>query len=144
MHFADVRTGMEEIDRGECLRLLAMQSPAVGRLAVIIDGEPEIFPVNFGMVEDRVVFRTGAGTKLRGALGATRVTFEIDAADDGAHGWSVVVHGRCHAVGPDIDVLIRNGLILGHFEAGADMTWVMIEPDLITGRRIPAVRGWYW
>ena len=144
MHVADVRTGMEVIDEQECVQLLAAQSPAVGRLAVVIDGDPAIFPVNYGMIGDRVVFRSGEGTKLHAALTTDRVAFEIDAAHEGGHGWSVVVVGRCEAVGSDTQLLIVLGKHREPFAAGDKLTWVMIEPEIITGRRLPAIRGWYW
>jgi nitroimidazol reductase NimA-like FMN-containing flavoprotein (pyridoxamine 5'-phosphate oxidase superfamily) len=136
---------MEVMDRADCVRLLAMRSPAVGRLAVVVDGDPAIFPVNYGMIEDRVVFRSGDGTKLRAAVDADRVAFEIDDASDGGHGWSVVVVGRCVRAptnGPHLMVL--QGTHLEPFAAGDKLTWLMIEPESITGRRVPAVRGWYW
>ena len=144
MHIADIRTGMEEIDRGDCLRLLAMHSPAVGRLALIIDGDPMIFPVNYGLVEDRVVLRSGEGSKLQAALGVHRVAFEIDDADEEAHGWSVVVTGRCQAVTSTTQLMILRGARLDTYAGGDKSTWIMIEPDTITGRRVPAIRSWHW
>ena len=46
----------------DCWELLA--SAVIGRLALVVDGHPEIFPVNFVVERRSVVFRTGAGTKL--------------------------------------------------------------------------------
>ena len=49
----NLRTGLEELDRDECLRLL--RSATLGRLAVVIGGQPLVFPVNFTLDGDAVV-----------------------------------------------------------------------------------------
>lgn len=46
-----------------------LRQAVVGRLAVIVDGAPDNFPVNHQVDHGSVVFRTAAGTKLAGALG---------------------------------------------------------------------------
>ena len=88
----DARTGLEIIDPDECRRLLGTDE--VGRLAVIDGGSPAIFPVNYVVDGDSVVFRTATGTKLDAG---TRhpVAFEIDDFDrESRTGWSVVVSGH--------------------------------------------------
>ena len=74
----EVRTWLELLDRAECDRLLETQH--VGRLAIVINGQPLIFPVNYAMLDGAVVFRTARGTKLFGAAGHS-VAFEIDGTD---------------------------------------------------------------
>ncbi len=67
-------------------------------LAVIVDGKPEIFPVNHVVDNGTVVFRTDAGTKLLGSLGKD-VAYEADGLlEAGALVWSVVVKGRASEV----------------------------------------------
>ena len=78
MRNVDSRTGLELIDREECLRLLAGEE--VGRLAVIVGGEPAIFPVNFVLDGETIVFRTDDGTKGAGRSSA-RGCFEVDGID---------------------------------------------------------------
>ena len=56
------REGMIELDAAECWRLF--RSAEVGRLAVSIANYPDIFPVNYVVDGETIVFRTGAGTKL--------------------------------------------------------------------------------
>ena len=73
----------------------------LGRLAVVVDGQPEIFPVNH--VYDResgcVAFPSNPGTKLHAALSSSSVAFEADgAAADGSRGWSVLVVGRAEEI----------------------------------------------
>jgi len=81
----------EEITANECLELL--KTHHFGRIAVIVDGQPVIFPINYAVDHDAVVFRTNAGAKLSGAV-MGRVAFEIDGTDEVARtGWSVVVQG---------------------------------------------------
>lgn len=85
---ADIR----EIDKGECLELL--RSEQVGRIGVVVDGLPEIFPVNYSLdASDSVVFRTAIGSKLPAAVNH-QVVFEVDQFDrNWRTGWSVIVHG---------------------------------------------------
>ena len=54
------------LDSDACWSML--QQAEVGRLAVSLDGDLEIFPVNFVVDNRTVVFRTAAGTKLAGAV----------------------------------------------------------------------------
>jgi len=81
----------------ECVQLLA--SRVVGRVAVIVDGEARVFPVNYLVDGDDIVFRTGEGTKLDAARAGALVTFEVDDSDPLYHtGWSVMVRGPLEAV----------------------------------------------
>ncbi len=98
MALVDGRTGIEVIDRRECLRLLAAED--FGRVGLLDGGHPLILPVNYAMAGEYVVFRTGEGSKLDAVRGPA--CFEIDGHDDGAHtGWSVVVRGRLEDVTGD-------------------------------------------
>src|SRR6476620_1253453 len=75
-----------------------VRETAVGRLAVVVDGHPEIFPVNHLVNHAEIVFRTAPGTKLSSADGA-RVAFEVDGVDvDSGMAWSVVAKGRAHVI----------------------------------------------
>jgi uncharacterized protein len=83
--------GAEVIGAGECRRLLATEQ--VGRLGVVLEGQPEIFPVNYTLDGDGILFRTADGSKLEGALHGP-VVFEVDHLEpDSRSGWSVVIHG---------------------------------------------------
>jgi nitroimidazol reductase NimA-like FMN-containing flavoprotein (pyridoxamine 5'-phosphate oxidase superfamily) len=132
----DARTGLEIIDPDECRRLLAAEE--IGRLAVVDGGSPAVFPVNYAVDGDAVVFRTAGGTKLHsGPRG--RVVFEIDDFDrDARTGWSVVVAGRLEEVTPyDAETLERvTGLPLAPWAQGDKPHWMRLVPDRITGRRI--------
>ena len=71
----DPRTGLEELGYDDCLGLVAAST--LGRLAVVIDGQPLVFPVNFTLDGSAVALRTEGGTKLnaarQGAAGSGRV-----------------------------------------------------------------------
>lgn len=90
--------GIAEIAERECLELLRSQS--VGRLGVVVEGRPEIFPVNYTLdASDSVVLQTAVGTKLVAAVNH-HVVFEVDSFDtDLRSGWSVVVHGVAQETG---------------------------------------------
>jgi nitroimidazol reductase NimA-like FMN-containing flavoprotein (pyridoxamine 5'-phosphate oxidase superfamily) len=62
----------------ECWALL--RGGSVGRLAVWVHDHPEIFPINYKVDHETLVFRTGAGTKLASAVG-NMVALEADTAD---------------------------------------------------------------
>jgi nitroimidazol reductase NimA-like FMN-containing flavoprotein (pyridoxamine 5'-phosphate oxidase superfamily) len=84
-------TGAERISVAECLALL--KSEEVGRLALVVDERPAIFPVNYTLDGDTVVFRTAPGTKLAG-ISRSIATFEVDRWDAAEHtGWTVTVEG---------------------------------------------------
>src|SRR4051812_14843166 len=81
----------------QCWALL--DTEVVGRLALIVDGHPEIFPVNFVLERRSIAFRSAGGTKLWGAMTSKPVAFEIDGYD--AHeqeAWSVVARGAAEVI----------------------------------------------
>ncbi|GAA4346437.1 pyridoxamine 5'-phosphate oxidase family protein [Angustibacter luteus] len=112
-----------------------VRGTAVGRLAVIVDDQPEIFPVNHVVDRGDIVFRTAPGTKLGGADGS-RVAFEVDGVDlQTGLAWSVVAKGRAHVVRQLHDVLETFGMSLAAWQQGSKPIFVRIEVDDITGRR---------
>jgi uncharacterized protein len=90
-----------EISEEECMRLL--QTKDMGRLAVVRQGRPEIFPVNYGIDGRDIVIRTDAGTKLRLAtLGW--VAFEVDQFDPvSLKGWDVQARGLARDITHGLD-----------------------------------------
>jgi uncharacterized protein len=86
------RNGLQVLDRAECLHLLAGQ--AFGRVAITSGALPAILPVNYRLVDERVVFSTGPGAKLVAATDHAVIAFEVDDFDAITHtGWSVLVTG---------------------------------------------------
>ena len=106
-----------------------------GRLAVIVDGHPEIFPVNFAVDRGTVVFRTAAGTKLAGALEGGAVAFEVDGYDDRlGQAWSVVLKGSAVQLESIEDVLASEELPLFPWQSGEKNHFLRIEPEQTSGR----------
>ena len=125
-----------ELDEDECLELLASHS--VGRIAVVRDGSPLIFPVNYVLDGRTVAFRTDPGTKFDWAVMGP-VAFEVDWTDPMYHeGWSVMVQG----VGRDITGALdaQSESVTSHaltpWAGGAKDHWVAIASPTISGRRI--------
>jgi len=127
-------TRLEPIELDECLRLLAGHH--IGRLAVVVDGQPLVFPVNYALVGRRIVFRTDPGTKLHAAAGH-RVAFEIDGANSIYHdGWSVLVVGTAREEHDEARRQEFERLPLRPWVSGPKAHWISIAGDAITGRRI--------
>ena len=87
---AESRPELEEIPEAECLEILDRHT--LGRMAIVVDGQPQIFPINYAMSGRIIALRTGAGSKLSYAP-TSKVCFEIDEYFANG-GWrSVIVQG---------------------------------------------------
>jgi nitroimidazol reductase NimA-like FMN-containing flavoprotein (pyridoxamine 5'-phosphate oxidase superfamily) len=132
---ADPRPGrIEELTRSECFGLLAGAS--LGRVAVVDDRGPVVFPVSFVLDRHTVVFRTEPGTKLHAARLGSLVCFEADAA--GRAGWSVIVRGEITEVTDPAELVRLRALPLRVQAPGTRDHYVRILPAVLTGRRIVA------
>src|SRR4051812_19304441 len=81
----------------QCETLL--RTTAIGRLGVIFEGKPLVFPMSHVYVDGRIAFPTNAGTKLVAALTWPYVSYEIDGVDpDGLSAWSVMVTGHAEEI----------------------------------------------
>ncbi|HEY5887772.1 MAG TPA: pyridoxamine 5'-phosphate oxidase family protein [Acidimicrobiales bacterium] len=135
MRQVDARTGIQVMDRDECLALLTGEH--VGRLAVVHGDSPMIYPVNYVLDGDDIVFRSDPGTKVEAGLRGP-VCFEVDHLDPSTHGgWSVVVPGRVEEVIPHRHSAWPRILALP-LEAwtGPKQRLFRIVADRITGRRV--------
>lgn len=135
MAVIDGRSWLEHLAPRRCWDLLA--STPVGRIGVLNDSAPEIYPVNHVVDRDTIVFRTDPGTKLRGLLRSPAVCYEVDGIDpDDATGWSVLVKGRAAEVTHVDDLRRIRELPLRYWTLGDKAHWIRITPLEITGRRI--------
>jgi nitroimidazol reductase NimA-like FMN-containing flavoprotein (pyridoxamine 5'-phosphate oxidase superfamily) len=135
MGAVDGRTWLEHLSPAECWRLLA--STPVGRIGVLNDSAPEIYPVNHVVDRETIVFRTDAGGKLRGLTRSPAVCYQVDGivpAD--ATGWSVLVKGRAVEVDDADEVRAVARLPLRYWSVGHKPHWVRILPAEVSGRRI--------
>ncbi len=136
---------IEQLPANECLRLL--RTAHVGRLAVVVDGRPDIFPLNFAVDHGSVVFRTAAGTKVDAIAEHHPVAFEVDGqgpADDGHDAaWSVVIKGTAVRL-RGTDLIDTETLTLNPYEESAKPIFVRIEPEQISGRIFPIADQRVW
>ncbi len=129
-----IAPGIEALTTEECWELLAATS--VGRLAIDIAGKPDIFPINFVVDGNHLIFRTGAGTKFAASALLHHVAFEIDGyGPQERTAWSVVVKGRAHEVERMDEVYAAEELPLFPWAAHPKPNFVRITPTEITGRR---------
>jgi nitroimidazol reductase NimA-like FMN-containing flavoprotein (pyridoxamine 5'-phosphate oxidase superfamily) len=131
----DSRTGVEVIDRKECLALLAGE--VVGRVGILEGTGPLVLPVNYGLRGDQVVFRTGPGSKLAAGHGS-QACFEVDSFDRPTRsGWSVVVRGRLEEVS-EWDRTLADVIDLADPWLGKDDRphVIRLVPTIISGRRV--------
>lgn len=131
------RAGLEVLETEQCLALLSQVE--LGRVAVSVGAVPAIFPVNFGMLDGSVVFRTGEGTKLAAASRNAVVAFEADAIHSALHrGWSVMIVGMAEEI-LDPAELDRVALLgLQPWASGPHEHVVRIKASQVSGRRIVA------
>jgi nitroimidazol reductase NimA-like FMN-containing flavoprotein (pyridoxamine 5'-phosphate oxidase superfamily) len=119
----------------ECWDLLA--GTTVGRVGVVVDTAPEIYPVSHVVDGRTIVFRTDPGNKLSGLERTPSVCYQIDSVNLGdSTGWSVLVKGRAVVV-RETEELRRAALSsLRPWGLGEKAIWVRIAPTEVTGRRI--------
>lgn len=129
------RNGLEVLSRDECLRLLGRAT--LGRLAITSGALPMVLPVNFRLVGERIVFRTGAGSKLDAATSGNVVAFEVDDMDPLWHaGWSVVVTGVASVVTEPNERAELAEVGIPRWAPAEEERIVTVSTDVISGRRM--------
>lgn len=132
---------IEVLSPDECFLLL--KSRELGRIAFSVEDQPEVFPINYAMEGQIVVFRTAPGTKLD-FVPKTRLAFEVDDWDPKLGiGWSVVVKGLAE------DVTRNLGRAAEHIRTapvhpvapGERWHWLAIRPSKVSGRRFQVRPG---
>jgi nitroimidazol reductase NimA-like FMN-containing flavoprotein (pyridoxamine 5'-phosphate oxidase superfamily) len=121
-----------ELSEEECWNLLARGE--LGRLALAVNEEPEIFPVNYVVDGPRVFFRTAPGSKLAELTVNPRVAFEVDEYDE-TYGASVVLKGVAKRLELQREIDAADALPLTPWIPTLKYRWVRIAPVSITGRR---------
>ena len=134
---------VEELAVHTCWELLG--TATVGRLAVVIDNRPDIFPINYVVDHGTLVFRSGEGTKVAGALSDSPVALEADGYNPAtSKAWSVVIKGRAKTIHQTDDLIDTVNLPLFPWQAGEKNRFVRIHPDLVTGRRFVVAHPYEW
>jgi nitroimidazol reductase NimA-like FMN-containing flavoprotein (pyridoxamine 5'-phosphate oxidase superfamily) len=106
----------------------------IGRLAISADPAPELFPINYAVDGESIVFRTAEGSKLTGLKVHQWVSFEVDTWDVD-HGYSVVAQGKATPITSPKDVARAEALKLQPWVPTVKTTFVRIEIDRISARR---------
>ena len=132
------RPALEALSDQECRRLIA--PGGVGRLIFVEARGPVAIPVNFGVLDGDVVFRSATGSPATSVDGR-EVGFEVDRIDDVTReGWSVVVTGRARRL-LDPDELARARALGIHPWAGGDRdVYIRLPSTEMSGRRIRVER----
>ncbi|MFF4760086.1 pyridoxamine 5'-phosphate oxidase family protein [Streptomyces sp. NPDC001292] len=126
---------LTDLGPNECRALLSTHG--VGRVALTAPDGPAVFPVNYDVVDDAVVFRTAPDAAPAAAVGH-EVAFEVDHVDETmSRGWSVLAVGRAEAV-TDAEAVRRleERVHSDPWAGGPRTLWVRIRPARLTGRRI--------
>lgn len=112
-----------------------LASEQLGRLAVIDqDGKPDVFPINYAVDGESIVFRSAEGSKLDDLAINNHVCFEVDGWDEET-GWSVIVSGRAEVVTDETELRLLAALPLLPWVPTIKKNYVRITPDTeISGR----------
>lgn len=120
------------LPESQCWDLLS--GAALGRLITSVDGEPEVFPVNFVVQDRTLLFRTAEGTKLVSTAINHHVTFEADDHDED-QGWSVIVKGYARILHAAEEIVIAQQAGLRPWTTTEKQHFVRIRPLRISGRQ---------
>jgi uncharacterized protein len=127
--------GLELLSEQECRRLLSQAR--VGRVAVSRGEVPAVFPVNYTVAGEEILFFTAEGTKLRAAAANATITFEVDHIDPfGETGWSVVVVGRARERTEPAVIAGASRSGLRPWVGGDRPHLIAIAIEFVSGRRI--------
>jgi hypothetical protein len=120
-----------EDSEAESWRLLGATS--VGRLGVSSAGLPGIYPVNYLVDGQAILFRTANGEKLDALRANAHVVFEVDGVHErGA--WSVVITGLAEIMPAD-ETLPPSATL---------PPWAPVEPYVVVRITPTAIRGRQW
>lgn len=127
----------------DCWELLA--AGIVGRLALIVDNHPEIFPVNYVLERRSIVFRSAGGTKVWGAEAARPAALEIDGYDSrNEEAWSVVARGETEVISSQEEKAAVAALHLEPWQPGTKDNYIRLTPRVLTGRRFKVNKPDLW
>lgn len=150
-----------------------LRHTTLGRLAVISDNAPDIFPVNYAVEHSSIVLRTGDGTKVEAIAANPQVAFEIDGIDpaavgtesgggvesgggsesgdasgtddaSGAVAWSVVLRGEAKEITRPEELRDTVDLDVSPLQSGTKNHFIRIVAEVVTGRRFPVTEASIW
>lgn len=123
---------------------------AIGRVAFVVDGQPDVLPVNIAVDDDgSVVFCTSRHSVL-GTLDGATVALEVDGYDVASgSGWYVTVAGVAKEITLPADAASRrlHQLRVDPWAPRPRDRWMAVLPVGITGRRVArdggSDAGWF-
>ncbi|BAN03518.1 pyridoxamine 5'-phosphate oxidase family protein [Ilumatobacter coccineus] len=136
----DEASGTQILTEDECWERLRRTS--IGRIGVLHDEQPAVYPVNYLVDGSSVVFRTRPDSKISQAPLLERVAFEIDGfepADGDA--WSVLIKGFGRFLDSVPEIAQVDRLLLFPWVDVDRSAWVRIIPVEVTGRSFHLVDG---
>ncbi len=127
-----------ELDEETCRQRIA--PGGVGRCVFVDARGPMALPVNFGVLDGDIVFRTERKSSLASDVPGQRISFEVDHIDDAfSEGWSVLVTGTARQVEAAAELESVQGLDVQPWASGDRETYFRLAPEIVTGKQI--VRG---
>ena len=118
----------------QCWELLSAET--VGRLGLLVDEHPEIFPVNYVLDNRSIVFRTGRGQKLWNVMASRPAVLEIDGYEPHTQeAWSVTVRGGTDLIKEPSEKARIESLGLEPWQPGVKDHYIRLTPRALTGRR---------
>jgi nitroimidazol reductase NimA-like FMN-containing flavoprotein (pyridoxamine 5'-phosphate oxidase superfamily) len=111
-----------------------LKNAQLGRLALSVRDDVDIFPINFAVSDGALYFRTSPGSKLAELTANPRVALEADRYDDETAA-SVIVKGIAERLELQSDIDSADALELRPWIPTLKYRWVRIVPTRITGRR---------
>lgn len=128
---------MDVLTDEQCWELLGANQ--IGRLATVVGGRVDIFPINYVVHEGEIYFKTAEGSKLASVMAHHEVAFEIDGYNETTNeAWSVVMAGLGRVLSHDDELDAAETLPLFPWNTAPKNRYVVIEPTEISGRRFIA------
>jgi len=123
--------GIAYLTDEECWERLSRQE--LGRLVTAVGDVLDIFPVNYTVDGESLVFRTAEGSKLTELSINDDVLFEVDDHTD-TDAWSVVVRGHAHRLETEHEVRAADDLPLRPWVPTLKYNYVRVQPTSLSGR----------
>ena len=108
-------------------------------MALCLDTGPLIWPVNYSVMEDAIVFRTAPYSMLGARAWNSRLAFEVDQLDlERRQGWSVVATGAGEMVEDPGELAMIRAFRDPYPWAGGTsrLLYVRLAWDQLTGREL--------
>lgn len=136
------KNAVERLGPEACWDLL--RSDTVGRLAVVVEQRPDVFPINYVVDGETLVFRSAVGSKFWAGLDVESA-LEVDGYKPRTQmAWSVVVHGHIRIVLDPLEKKAADTLGLQPWEPGEKNIYLRVVPESITGRLFHTAKPDIW